>query len=380
MTSDQQNKAELGGYICPSCRLVFSAHSSQLGEQVQCPGCKHLLIVPRKGEEEQVLYPRKSRSHTHASAAHSGGEAHQGRADRRKPDWDRDATQAHSEHSSEHHSLPWVWIVPAGVIGLGAFSALLMMIFNSSPVEPPAERDASAAAVPDYAGQQQEPEVKKVSDVYEPMEHDDLLKDSLTKFFAAESIEDLKGVVRRTKGIDERMKLYYSTRPFNKKKFKSLVSSAALLDDPSKIEYSVRLTDYTTKDGVAQMVDGKIYIDWESAVAYSEKPWKTIAAEKSTKPVLVRAISRPSSYYNLGFQDDKWSAFELTSPVEDASFVGYVPKNGVMYHRLNPIGGSGTLFVVLKIKYPEDAISTDQVIIDEIIDTKWVIEELEPQK
>lgn len=376
MTEVEHSRTEIGGYVCPTCRLVFAAHVSQLGEDLRCPGCQHLVKIPRDGEEEQKLRPRKSKRYVQAGNA-AGVSSSSFRGDRRKPDWER-GSHAVPDKKQGGNTLPWMWILPAGVIGLGLFAFMLMMVFNAKPVEPVEVDDADLSVKPDLVQVQEVTPEKK--EEFDPSVHGEKLEQAIAKFLQASSTDELLSVVRRTPGIEERMKSYYSQHEMEKRDFKSLVNSASLLDKPDVIIFEIRLSDYSAKQGYAQLIDGEIYVDWETFVVYSELPWDKLVAEKPTKAVTVRAISNPSSYYNFDFVDEKWAAFDLSSPVEDMAFVGYVPKNSALHAKLSPIGSDGRMEVTLKVRYPENAVSSNQIIIEEVVETKWMIDELEPQK
>lgn len=380
MTDFQKSTAELGGYVCPTCRLVFTAHVSQLGEEVKCPGCQHLVKIPREGEEEQKLRPRKSKKYVQAGNS-EGTSASFMRNDRRKPDWERGIHQeSTAKKEPGQQSLPWVWILPAGIIGLLLFGFMLTMVFNAKPVEP-VVADVSAKPASDIVAPV-EPAVaeKKTVEEYTIDKHGKLLEESITKFLQANTIEELLPLVRHTPGVEDRMKNYYSHHEMEKRDLRTLANSASLLDHPDQILFEARLSDYSTKQGTAQLIDGKIYIDWDTFVVYSDMPWNKLSTDKPTKAVMIRAVSNPSSYYNFDFTDDKWAAFELSSPAEDMTFIGYVPKNSALHAKLSPIGGNERLEVILKVKYPEEAISSNQIIIEDVVDTKWFIDTLEPQQ
>jgi hypothetical protein len=72
---------------------------------------------------------------------------------------------------------------------------------------------------------------------------------------------------------------------------------------------------------------GKLLLDWESWVAWSEVSWAEFKRERSQREVVMRAVASESSYYNYEFGESwRWLAVKLRSPDGLHSVTGYVER------------------------------------------------------
>lgn len=75
---------------------------------------------------------------------------------------------------------------------------------------------------------------------------------------------------------------------------------------------------------------GKLLLDWESWVAWSEKAWPDFKQERSQLEVVMRAVASESSYYNYEFSESwRWLAVKLRSPDGLHNVTGYVERNSI---------------------------------------------------
>lgn len=342
--------------------MLFAADLSQVGTCVACPGCENPVRIPLVGEEGEHLRLRRSRKYVQAGTAIDGNQVELDSGSRSRL-WDR--IEADGENLLEKQSLPWVWILPTFLLGLCLVGVMVSMMLGSKPVAP-------------VEFEPVKPTVKvEVTDkapvvAYDDSTHSKLLEESLKTFLDAKSVEEILPVIRKTAGVEAKVRTYYESRGFDKTKFKSLVRSSGLLSFTTVAAFTVQLDDYSSRDGYAELKDGKMLIDWETFVIYSEMPWDQIAEKKPTKAVEIWAFAVPSNYYNFGFKDDEWQAYELISPHEERSFIGYVKRNGPGQARLTTFGdGASGVRCVLKIKFPADAMVSNQVFIEEVVKNDW---------
>jgi hypothetical protein len=138
---------------------------------------------------------------------------------------------------------------------------------------------------------------------------------------------------------------------------------------------------------------GKLLLDWESWVAWSEKTWPEFKQERSQREVVMRAIASESDYYNYEFAEKwNWLAVKLRSPDGLQNVTGYVERNSVLGIALaNLIGVSlphklpdGTPMPALKLPgakslltvrlaYPSKAESDHCVYIKDLLADRWLL-------
>ena len=95
---------------------------------------------------------------------------------------------------------------------------------------------------------------------------------------------------------------------------------------------------------------------------------------KPTEPKLLRITLRQGSYYNYGYSDDRvWAAYRLGFRNSDRTLLAYArrdSKEGELLAEL--FRDSAELLYTLKVRYPENARSGEQVEIVELLEQGWI--------
>ena len=116
-------------------------------------------------------------------------------------------------------------------------------------------------------------------------------------------------------------------------------------------------------------------IDWESWVGWSATPWPDFIESKPTSPTLFRVLLQPVDYYNFAFTDDlKWRSFLLMSPDGEHTLYGYVERGTLLAARIEPAPEVRKSALTLRLRFPDDGESRNQVLIDSIAADHWFIE------
>lgn len=138
---------------------------------------------------------------------------------------------------------------------------------------------------------------------------------------------------------------------------------------------------------------GKLLLDWESWVTWSEMPWDELKKERPQKQTLLRAVASESDYYNFEFSENwRWLAVKLRSPDGLHSLTGYVRRDthlgiavanliGVpLPHKfpeetpLPALARSGSkALVTVRVVYPDDARTDHCVRIVDLMADRWVL-------
>jgi hypothetical protein len=120
--------------------------------------------------------------------------------------------------------------------------------------------------------------------------------------------------------------------------------------------------------------DGHLKVDWDSWVGWSEMTWEEFRTKKPTEPVLFRVQLSTVDYFNFAFQDDnEWSSYRLDSKDGMESMYGYVKRTGELDKRLRPPDPADMTKWTLKLKFPPNATSDKQVLIDSIVTDGWLV-------
>jgi hypothetical protein len=120
--------------------------------------------------------------------------------------------------------------------------------------------------------------------------------------------------------------------------------------------------------------DGRLRVDWDSWVAWSEMTWDEFRTKKPTEPVLFRVQLSAVEYFNFAFNDDnEWSSYRLDSPDGMETMYGYVKRTSDLDKRLHPADPADETKWVLKLKFPPDATRDNQVLIDSVVAEGWLV-------
>lgn len=96
---------------------------------------------------------------------------------------------------------------------------------------------------------------------------------------------------------------------------------------------------------------------------------------RPTEPMTFRVKCENSDYYNYKFADDRtWQAFRLESPDGERTLYGYVPRDSPLAKEMTPLDPEVRLSTLtLRLRYPEGAERADQVVVDRVVTTGWVV-------
>jgi hypothetical protein len=195
------------------------------------------------------------------------------------------------------------------------------------------------------------------------------------KFLEAGRIEDLLPLVRNPGVAEARMRRHYAEgkieapgmAEFNTESLISCLGTISAL--------KVRTRGYEEKSLAFVDTPQGLKIDWESWVGWSETRWEEFLASKPTTGRVFRLNLSPADYYNFAFSDDqKWQAYRLQSPAGEHSIYGYAERDSMLASRLVVPPESKQMALMLALKFPANATSDNQVLIEKFVAEGWVQE------
>jgi hypothetical protein len=141
-------------------------------------------------------------------------------------------------------------------------------------------------------------------------------------------------------------------------------------------------TKLVTRDYAVEIVekenDQREYkIDWEVAVEWTPMSFEEFKRKQPRESIPLRVKMQGSGYYNHGFLDEKrWLACEIYYPRPDDTleflFYGYIDRRTKAWEDLaiyTEAGNKGAL--ILALKYPDNAVSYEQVIVEGLVHPSW---------
>ncbi|MFT5108450.1 MAG: hypothetical protein ACI8XO_002463 [Verrucomicrobiales bacterium] len=281
------------------------------------------------------------------------------RLDRRLPSW-----------------LKWLKIaaiaaVPVAFVGLAAYG-LVVSLKNNDVIKPRAEStpaskaraalsDLEAAALDRQQSQQAFENARLVAE----------------KFLDAPNWQKRLAFVREPERVRPLMERHYA-RPENPDGpfvHRPMGKNGKVVVHRSLMLLTVETEERDRLPLAVERIDEDTYlVDWESFVGHNEVPWMEIDTLLRTEPFVLRARIRKREYYNYGFQDSDWSSWQLEDRPGDHRLFGYVDRGGPLDTELfqHIADAKGSVYILLKVRYPQDAPAGDQLEITEVIAKGWI--------
>lgn len=345
-----------------------------------------MLRIPGEGEDSAPLMaPLQKISFAEDETPDPRGEKRT-RSKRKKkekeaetPGWDASAGTWRASRKKGKRTLRTIggWTLAIAVV----FGATFFLVKENEPED----TDGSGGKVDDFDELTQVPLLLPDEDLEEPIELPKIMQRSEVEFLAlaqpvaeaflaATSAEQILPLVRDPERVKAHILAHYPEGKIEPTGLSKFNASGRVSYKDTFAAVAVLTPDFERKQ--LAFVDGAdgLKIDWESWVGWSEVPWDKLIESRPTRPVLVRATLRWIDYFNFGFSDEsKWRSYRLVSPDGEHTLYGYAERNSLLDQRLRPGDQSASVAVTLKIRFPEDGETRNQVVIDEYLADGWVI-------
>lgn len=330
-------------FVCPGCRFVFRVPRDHDGKGVVCPACRIMLRLPGADDETPPLL-------TPASEQDSGLEEIEANAE---------ADDALDSKGDLKFLLSLA--VPA-LVALGLFAWWMA---------PDPEKPSPASQL--MAG----PEAEQVEEETAPAAKGLILEiESVVKsFLESPTPEEALRYVRDPERIAPKLKAWYATKTYNAPGFREVADDSVDTNDATGkiLTVKVRTRDFEMREIVLIGTEGNLKVDWESWVGWSEVAWDEFQSQRPVEGKWFRVELSRVAYYNFDFKDEgEWVSYRLVSPDGSASLFGYAPFASPLDEQIRPADENGKVKLLLKLKYPPDAVSGNQVIIESVSGQNWV--------
>ena len=204
------------------------------------------------------------------------------------------------------------------------------------------------------------------------------------KFLEADGIAAKSAFIRMPDKVRPLMEQWYITHPSSPLSSEDTeLNRKAIINNSIFIFLGVavgpeRIVKYFTVEQIPDEDPAKqatYLVDWETSVGYQPMELRDYQIKQPKDPLLFRVNVKPDTYFNYGFDDkEQWLCYKLTYPGDDDFFLyGYIKKGTELAAAMEQ-----QLFrdfnIVAKLRYPDDAISRDQVVIEKIAHPSWFYE------
>lgn len=200
---------------------------------------------------------------------------------------------------------------------------------------------------------------------------------ALKSFLDAKDIKSRIQYCREAQRVQPLMESYYSKHdsgPISYRRFSTVGDNET---GPLQGFYLLKISfaDFSIRPVVMGLENGKIVIDWESFVGYSEMSLNEFAASMLKEPTMFRLHARPDDYFNFQFNEKDHRCLYLRNPKDTESVYGYIKKGSPVDDKLSKIieSGKSINFIIVNLQYPDESGGKNQVIINEIIASGWLL-------
>ena len=226
------------------------------------------------------------------------------------------------------------------------------------------------------------PKTKTFDDLLKQMESlglHELVSASLEEFLNSDDIEAKIKLSRSSERVIPLMRKYYQNYDDGPIAFRRISSAGekgtGIIDGFYLIKVS--FPDFSILPVILAYENDRIVVDWESFVGYSEITLSEFISKKPRNSTLMRLNASSDNYFNYQFQEDIYRCLYLRNPEDTEAVYGYIERGGRADDQLSRIieSGQSIRFLTLKIQYPKKLGGKNQVIIDEIVTSGWLIKE-----
>ena len=391
------NQSSWSPFMCPCCRGLFRSPSDRVGE-AQCPLCQSAIQIPGdrgstppQGERTakvasaetapaQTAAPKMAAAAPieEAPAEEAPRPERRRRNDVREPSWDQKESRSRKGGTSKKPIFISLFLLSI-LLSVAAFLFVQERdrrlssfrkdgALTENGQNPNLPQDKSFF---DFSTATQNPDKGPLLEV----ETADLDTARLAArvFLNSKTIEEFAPLIRDPERVMPLVREYHQRNPYQASGVRHVDGEGTAEVAKRFVSFNVVLRDYSSRPIALQLTRTKALVDWESWVGLCEMPWETFIEKQITDPTEVRVQIKSANYYNFSFRDDsKWACFRLATSIDGSVIYGYAPRSEAFFSKL-PGPFDPEVTGILKIRYPDNAVSSNQVIITDFVQTGWVV-------
>jgi hypothetical protein len=264
--------------------------------------------------------------------------------------------------------LPWALVL--GVLLLGGAA---VVVFLSAPggkvpaAAPVAETMAPPVAAPP-AAETAAPD-SFAATAGRALEIEAVGADRVRRFLAARAVDDYAPLVREPEAVLPRIREFLPTNPPRTLALRSMKVSVA---PGGRYLAILTLDDFSTRRMILEDTSDGVRIDWEAWVGWSSMPWRKFKETKASVAQEFRVTATPVSYYNYEFADEqRWSAWMLSSPQGDDFLYGYVARDSPVEAKLISLSKRAAGAVTVLLAFQPNATANTMCEITDVVAAGW---------
>jgi hypothetical protein len=203
------------------------------------------------------------------------------------------------------------------------------------------------------------------------------------RFLKANSLTDLLDSIADRSQVEPLIRAYASAHPITKQDYKTLVQGSASNDREGTWSVMATMKDGSAKEVHVVLDQGEPRVDWPSYVAWSAMDWAEFMEQMPNSPMLFRVLVDLEERYDNNFADAKsLRCVRLQNPVnpESPPIFAYVDRGSVTGAEVDFFMRQSSEMPVkltLRLKFPLESTSKNQVWIDNVITAGWLVRDLQ---
>jgi hypothetical protein len=198
-------------------------------------------------------------------------------------------------------------------------------------------------------------------------------------FLKAADTNQRLGLILNVKTVEPKLRDYYLTHDPGPVPYENIESMGK---DPAlggAFGFMVTLRSGERRRLVVRMSKKQAFLaDWASFVIYSEMSWDDFLSARPQKPVMFRLWASAADQFGHGFADsEKLLCLKVTNPLnaDSVPLYAYAPRSSSLGHSLEFVlrrAAGATVPLMLKLRFPQQDSSANQVWIDDFLGEGWV--------
>lgn len=198
------------------------------------------------------------------------------------------------------------------------------------------------------------------------------------QFCAAPNAEALIPLIREPERVGPKLRQFYdSENPWFPIALGPQPDLSALEVHRDFVVFHLPLADFSTHPIALEQTPAGFRVDWESFTGYSDLSWAELRRTRPRQPVVLRAVVRPSDYFNLDFPSAATHhCYQISDQHSDHVLYGYVPADGDVELQIKKILLTEPMVLaVLRVRYPQNSTNDRQLEITEVLEKGWIFRE-----
>lgn len=210
------------------------------------------------------------------------------------------------------------------------------------------------------------------------------------QYLAAQTPDDLLPLIENREALEPQVRAYYSDEGEGRHQFPLPDFTLAPIDRHIWVDsLKAVVVSYQTPGQVPRAValrqqpDGRWRVDWPSAAAIGDVPMADFRARRETTPRFFRLLAHRDDFFNRAFADEnEWVCLRLSDPAGTHTLFAYARRQSPVGEKILQAAISrkpAQSPVMLRLRFPADAPTDNQVEITEFLGMGWVAAPASPE-